>query len=90
MLLLEEGKSMMEPGLQELLLDSLFTYSLLILGSFLSVFPGQTVNLLHEFSAIIPAVNSRDILAVQIYRLYGVILIGLSAFTMFRVFSAQL
>ena len=31
---------MMEAGLQELLLDSLFTYSLLILGSFLSVFPG--------------------------------------------------
>jgi len=90
MLLLEEGKSMMEPGLQELLLDSLFTYSLLILGSFLSVFPEQTVNLLHEFSTIIPAVKLRDILAVQIYRLYGVILIGLSSFTMFRVYSAQL
>jgi hypothetical protein len=87
MLLLEEGKSMMEPGLQELLLDSLFTYSLLILGSFLSVFPEQTVNLLHEFSTIIPAVKLRDILAVQIYRLYGVILIGLSSFTMFRVYS---
>ena len=81
---------MMEPGLQELLLDSLFTYSLLILGSFLSVFPEQTVNLLHEFSTIIPAVKLRDILAVQIYRLYGVILIGLSSFTMFRVYSAQL
>ena len=40
---------MMEAGLQELLLDSLFTYSLLILGSFLSVFPVQTVNFLHEF-----------------------------------------
>ena len=90
MLLLEEGKSMMEPGLQELLLDSLFTYSLLILGSFLSVFPEQTVNLLHEFSTIIPAVKLRDILAVQICRLYGVILIGLSSFTMFRVYSAQL
>jgi hypothetical protein len=90
MLLLEEGKSMMEPGLQELLLDSLFTYSLLILGSFLSVFPEQTVNLLHEFSTIIPAVKLRDILAVQIYRLYGVILIGHSSFTMFRVYSAQL
>ena len=90
MLLLEEGKSMMEPGLQELLLDSLFTYSLLILGSFLSVFPEQTVNLLHEFSTIIPAVKLRDILAVQIYRLYGVILIGLSSFTMFRVYSSQL
>jgi hypothetical protein len=38
MLLLEEGKSMMEPGLQELLLDSLFTYSLLILGSFSQFF----------------------------------------------------
>jgi hypothetical protein len=60
---------MMEAGLQELLLDSLFTYSLLILGSFFSVFLGQTVNLVHEFSAIIPAVNSRDFLAVQIYRL---------------------
>jgi hypothetical protein len=84
------GKSMMEPGLQELLLDSLFTYSLLILGSFLSVFPEQTVNLLHEFSTIIPAVKLRDILAVQIYRLYGVILIGHSSFTMFRVYSAQL
>ena len=81
---------MMEAGLQELLLDSLFTYSLLILGSFLSVFPGQTVNLLPEFSAIVPAVNLRDILTVQIYRLYGVILIGLSSFTMFRVYSAQL
>ena len=90
MLLLEEGKSMMEPGLHELLLDSLFTYSLLILGSFLSVFPEQTVNLLHEFSTIIPAVKLRDVLAVQIYRLYGVILIGLSSFTMFRVYSAQL
>jgi len=81
---------MMEAGLQELLLDSLFTYSLLILGSFLSVLPGQTVNLLPEFSAIVPAVNLRDILTVQIYRLYGVILIGLSSFTMFRVYSAQL
>jgi hypothetical protein len=56
----------------------------------LSVFPEQTVNLLHEFSAIIPAVKLRDIFAVQIYRLYGVILIGLSSFTMFRVYSAQL
>ena len=81
---------MMDAGLQELLLDSLFTYILLVLGSFLSVFPGPTVNLLHEFSAIIPAVNLRDILAVQIYRLYGVILIGLSSLTMFRVYSAQL
>ena len=81
---------MMEAGLQELLLDSLFTYSLLFLGSFLSAFPGQTINVLHEFSAIIPAVNSRDILTVQIYRLYGMILIGLSSFTMFRMYSAQL
>ena len=81
----------MEAGLQEkLLLDSLLTYGLLILGSFLSVFPGQTVNLLHEFSAIVPAVNLRDILTEQIYKLYGIILIGLSSFTMFRVYSAQL
>jgi hypothetical protein len=79
-----------EAGLQELLLDSLLTYGLLILGSFLSVFPGQTVNLLHEFSAIVPAVNLRDILTEQIYKLYGIILIGLSSFTMFRVYSAQL
>jgi hypothetical protein len=42
MLLLGGGKSMMEAGLQELLLDSLFTYSLLILGSFLSlIFRGK-------------------------------------------------
>ena len=81
---------MIEAGLQDLLLDSLLTYSLLILGSFLSVFPWQTVNLLHEFSQIVPTVNARDILAVRIYRLYGVILIGFSSFTMFRVYSAQL
>jgi hypothetical protein len=81
---------MMEAGLQDLLLDILFTYSLLVLGSFLSVFPWQTVNLLHHFSTLIPTLNSRDILAVQIYRLYGAILIGLSSFTMFRVYSAQL
>jgi len=80
----------MEAGLQELLLDSLFTYSLLILGSSLSVFPGQTVNLLHEFSAIVLAVNLRDILTEQIYRLYGIVLVGLSSFAMFRVYSAQL
>ncbi len=81
---------MIETALQGLLLDSLLTLGLLTLGSFLSIFPCQTVNLLHGFSPILPSVKCADILSLRFYRLYGVVLIGFSSFTMFRVYSVQL
>lgn len=81
---------MIQSALQGLLFDSLFTLNSLSLGSCLSLFPNQTVNVLHGFLAIFPALRSRDVLAAWLYRFYGIILIGFSWYTMLRVYSAQL
>jgi hypothetical protein len=81
---------MIQIALQRLLLDSLLALSLLTLGSILSIYACQSVNLMHEFAAIVPAVRFGDILALQFYRLYGVILIGFASYAMFRVYGAEL
>jgi hypothetical protein len=80
---------MIQSALQELLFDSLFTLNFLSLGSCLSLFPNQTANILHGFFAIFPPLRSRDVLAAWLYRFYGIILIGFSWYTMFRVYSAE-
>jgi len=81
---------MIQSALQGLLLDSLVTLNLLSLGSCLSLFPNQTVHILHAFLPSFPALRSLDVLAAWLYRLYGIILISFSWCTMFRVYSAQL
>jgi hypothetical protein len=85
----EKTDGMTQLTLERLSVNTLWMYTFLALGSFLSLFPSQTIYALKSFFPVFKLINSRAVGVIWLSRLYGLILTTISVLIMAKVYSVH-